>query len=334
MTGGKPPRGREQAMPVTRDDVIWCYRQMLGRTPESESVIASHTNTSDLKSLVSTFLQSDEFRESFALAVSGPKREQKGSEGFLVEWTATPDQLQQCVHKVRSTWRALGRTKPHFSVLTNEKFLPDRFADYSKEFWLSGEADAARIEDCVRRYSDLELSAATVLELGCGVGRVSFGLAKRFGHVIGYDISREHLDEGIAYARAQRIGNVEFKDLSEIFPGALPACDVFHSRIVLQHNPPPLIAALIRMGLDALRPGAIATFQVPVFKPGYRFVFREWLAAPPASDMEMHCLPQRAIFDLIHAAGCIPVEVREDDATGPNSHFVSNTFVVRRPNVA
>jgi hypothetical protein len=43
----------------------------------------------------------------------------------------------------------------------------------------------------------------------------------------------------------------------------------------------------------------------------------------------MHLLPQPRVFDLIANAGCIPVEVFEDEWAGPG--FLSNTFVVRKP---
>jgi hypothetical protein len=46
---------------VSREDVIWCYRTLLNREPESEAAIRSHSNTRSLRDLVEGFVRSPEF---------------------------------------------------------------------------------------------------------------------------------------------------------------------------------------------------------------------------------------------------------------------------------
>lgn len=46
---------------INRDDVVWCYRTLLGREPESEEVIASHLKALDLRGLIQGFVTSPEF---------------------------------------------------------------------------------------------------------------------------------------------------------------------------------------------------------------------------------------------------------------------------------
>ncbi len=48
--------------PVTREQVLWCYRTFLQREPESEEVVLSHLGHRDLKSLVQVFVHSTEYR--------------------------------------------------------------------------------------------------------------------------------------------------------------------------------------------------------------------------------------------------------------------------------
>ena len=50
--------------------------------------------------------------------------------------------------------------------------------------------------------------------------------------------------------------------------------------------------------------------------------------------MEMHCIPQQAVFSLIAAAGCEALEVREDNSVGWSGRWISNTFVIRKLTVA
>ena len=58
---------------------------------------------------------------------------------------------------------------------------------------------------------------------------------------------------------------------------ALPTFDCFISLIVLQHNPPPVIAFLLRTILRKLTPGGLAYFQVPTYQRGAVFKADEYL---------------------------------------------------------
>jgi len=49
---------------LTSDDVTWCYRTLLGREPESEAAIQSHSKSGSLRKLVEAFINSQEFCEN------------------------------------------------------------------------------------------------------------------------------------------------------------------------------------------------------------------------------------------------------------------------------
>jgi len=51
---------------LTRDDVIWAYRYILGREPESEDVIGVHLNCADRGELRAHMLESEEFSNKYA----------------------------------------------------------------------------------------------------------------------------------------------------------------------------------------------------------------------------------------------------------------------------
>ena len=46
---------------VSREEVVWCYRTLLGREPESEEVILANAKSKDVKDLVENFVSSTEF---------------------------------------------------------------------------------------------------------------------------------------------------------------------------------------------------------------------------------------------------------------------------------
>ena len=164
-----------------------------------------------------------------------------------------------------------------------------------------------------------------VLEIGCGVGRVTSFLAKCFRSVEAVDISRPHLalaEEYVADA------NVRFRQITTLDDyGNLSACDIAFSVIVLQHSPPPIMAHVLSCMFKALRPGGVAYFQLPTYADNYRFRLAEYLEQE-GGGMEMHCLPQRYVYEIADRHDCLPLEVSEDAMTGGIS--LSNTFIFRK----
>lgn len=55
---------------VSRDEIIWCYRTLLGRDPESENAILAHARHKNLQGLVEVFLRSTEFHQRLKNGVS------------------------------------------------------------------------------------------------------------------------------------------------------------------------------------------------------------------------------------------------------------------------
>jgi SAM-dependent methyltransferase len=320
-------------MPVTKDEVLWCYRTLLGREPESGAAASSHESHSDFRALVESFTTSAEYARRKTPVTPGAQ-----SRAFMatdmpplaIDLAANADQLARCAQKIKQAWQHLGNERAHFSVLTSDEFLPENFSGSAEQFWSSGEYEAARAVKILANHGIEHLGSRDCVEYGCGVGRITAALAKRFRQVHAYDISAPHL----AYARARATEteqhNIAFHECTDFLKTAIAPCDVFYSVIVFQHNPPPVMIELIRRALAALRPGGIALFQLPVYIVSYRFDLEEWLTTEHALDMQMHCVPQKSVFDMIERQDCELLEVREDGAAGSPDTILSNTFVVRR----
>jgi hypothetical protein len=111
---------------------------------------------------------------------------------------------------------------------------------------------------------------------------------------------------------------------------ALSGMDFFHSVLVLQHNPPPLIADILSAAFSGLARGGCAFFQVPTYLTNYKWDYDEYVTRTTAEELEMHVLPQSAVFGLAAAAGVVPLEVQPDHCTGI-PHGISNTFIFAKP---
>lgn len=316
----------------SKEEVLWAYRMLLDREPKSEAVLNHYaTNVPSRSALRALFMQSAEFRNTVQgmtavrqpLVRSGPPME--------VELDAPADRLAALFARVSAQWHYLGETEPHWSVITNQSYLQTGIADSAEAFYESGRTELAAFEQALARVGLAGQGFEVCVELGCGVGRVTSALAQRCAQVWGVDISAHHLKLAADYAREQGLNNVQWhqvRQVDDVVPVA--GFDLLYSRIVLQHNPPPVMQRMLGLLLHALNPGGVAYFQVPTYKAGYRFELSAYLEGDNTTSMEMHYLPQPALFALLAQHGCVLLELREDDAAGLSPNAVSNTVLVRK----
>jgi SAM-dependent methyltransferase len=105
--------------------------------------------------------------------------------------------------------------------------------------------------------------AQTVLEIGCGIGRMTTRLAELYGQVIGLDISAVMLERARTVLRDApnvRLVHGNGHDLAGIADASV---DAVFSYIVLQHIPTAAgQLAYLREARRVLRPGGVAGLQV------------------------------------------------------------------------
>lgn len=238
--------------------------------------------------------------------------------------------LQAMIQRVEANFRHMGETDPHWSVLTDERFRAANIANTEAEFYESGREPVDELIITLERCGINPRRFRTCFELGCGLGRSTIWLAERFPVVIGSDISAPHLAIAAEAARRRKCKNVQFQRFDRVNSIADgEPFDLFFSIIVLQHNPPPVIRAILAMVFNRLPSGGVAYFQVPTYRFGYSFDANAYLASKlRIGEAEMHALPQPELHELIAASGCRIVEIREDGAA--SGFNVSNRVLVRK----
>ena len=108
----------------------------------------------------------------------------------------------------------------------------------------------------------------TCLEVGCGPGRMTSGLAERFDRVVAVDVSPAMIERARAAVPA---ANVDFRLVSgERLDGVADAiADVVVCYLVLQHLPNAAsVRGYLREFRRVLADGGEAFVQVPVLRPG------------------------------------------------------------------
>jgi SAM-dependent methyltransferase len=143
-------------------------------------------------------------------------------------------------------------------------YFVDNLLEYREgdmeEFWARGEAAVDRI------LGELGVAIAPddrVVEIGCGIGRLTRVLATRAEHVWAFDISSEMLQRA-----REAVGDLTGVDwvhgdgttLHPVEDGAATACFSF---VVFQHVPDPEITlGYVREMGRVLRPGGWSAFQI------------------------------------------------------------------------
>ncbi len=246
-----------------------------------------------------------------------------------IDVDGTPKERLDLIEHTRGVWSHYGKEDPFFSVLTHDEFRINSItAAGEQKFYQSGAGDADEFfKACVRNKISPPWNG-TIVDFGCGPGRVGEHLAREFETYIGVDISPAHLARAKARFSSVGLRNARFMLLSDYLDHPMPA-DAFFSVIVLQHNPPPIIAMMLDKLCGMPRPGGIGYFQVPTALFDYEFHLANYLQAPPSHGaMEMHSLPQHEVFRILYHNECCPLEVHQDDKVGPIG--ISMTFLARK----
>ncbi len=312
------------------------YRAVLRRAADSDG-LARYTTAlqggRDMAWLVEVLADSDEFRAALPTPELPPAPESRlypldAAPPMAVQTECGADELQALWDRVAAVWSRLGEADAHWSVLTEDRFrAPSLDAAALAAFHETGEGEARRLDAWLHR-SGVSLPAGGVCaEYGCGVGRITRALARRFRRVLAFDVSAPHLRAAAADLAASEIGNVELLQVrGPADLATLDGTDLFYSVISLQHSPPPVIMDVLRRAFAGLRPGGCAFFQVPTYGAGYAWPSE----AARQVGMEMHFVPQRTILAAAHDAGLRVLEVQPDWCIGRDGEWISNTFLLRR----
>lgn len=153
--------------------------------------------------------------------------------------------------KLAWEWRAR-RNPMHYVADGQPGWDPD-------QFFATGRDD---VDKWLRESEWGDTSGASLLEIGCGLGRMTRHLAPRFARVTGVDISAEMIRR--ARELNAHVPNAEFRVVSGVdlreFPDA--SFDFAMSYIVMQHMPSAeVVLACVGEALRVLKPGGTLRFQ-------------------------------------------------------------------------
>jgi SAM-dependent methyltransferase len=231
------------------------------------------------------------------------------------------------IHRQRRDWDELAGFNAEWAVLSDPE---TRFGTWDQErFFATGDE---QIEKTMRVAAELGLPRAhgSVLDFGCGVGRLSRALSRHFDRYTGVDISPEMV------ARARELsGSAEERtflvnETPDLSAFESDSFDAVFSFLVLQHiGDRDQIRAYLAEFARVLVPGGLIAFQIPsslplIYRIGwrrrvYRVIRALGVSVERAQRLRMHnmsmqVLPERDVRAVFESAGCALARVDSGQA--------------------
>jgi len=203
---------------------------------------------------------------------------------------------------MRIDWDDRAREDAMYYIVTNA-------ADSLDAFDASAQANMSLFSKAVSQVEGRE----SILEIGCGIGRLLKPFASQFAQVYGVDVSPEMIERSKEYTKDTPNITTWANDGSSLHPLEDNSIDYVFSYITFQHIPfATVIETYIRETLRVLKPGGIFQFQV-AGKTGTREE-AEWERSRQRttwngmmySDAEIRALTERIGFLVLDTYADLP----------------------------
>lgn len=159
-------------------------------------------------------------------------------------------------------WEEWGRREPYFGVITDPKFRRAELTSEARdEFFASGRAHVEYVFAMIRRYIDPAFKPASIVDFGCGVGRILVHFSPVAEWVVGLDVSPSMLAEARRNCDEFGVGNVQLLLSDDQLSALTDSHDLIHSFIVFQHIPPERGREFFRQMLPRLSAGGVGALH-------------------------------------------------------------------------
>ena len=233
------------------------------------------------------------------------------------------------IRGLQRLWDALGRSDPLWAILTDPAKKGNRWR--LDEFFETGVREIDALSNYISALG-VGQPQRRALDFGCGVGRLTQALARKFDRVDGVDIAPSMIARAREYNRGGDRCHFHVNDSGDLQLFDHDTFDLIYSNITLQHIPPPHAAGYLGELVRVLAPGGLLIFQIPAgvdaararhpkerlkrMLPAPALTFYYAVTQPWRSDMTMHPIAKQEVVGLLEGAGARMVDISPDDSAG------------------
>ena len=227
--------------------------------------------------------------------------------------------------RLAETWNRLGAEDPLWAILSDDAKRGNRWE--RAEFFATGEREIEAALAHVRAL--VPLRSARALDFGCGVGRLTQALARRFERVDGVDAAASMIEHARRLNEHGERCTYHLNARADLAPFADGSFDFVYSSLTLQHMQPALARGYILELCRVLAPGGVLLFQLPtrparppsplrrVLRAGYRLWLRR---VRRRALIDMFGTPEVQVEALVRGAGCRLLDVADSHQSGSDWH--------------
>jgi SAM-dependent methyltransferase len=169
-----------------------------------------------------------------------------------------------------AAWEEWGRRDPYFGVITHPKYRRSHLnEDTKREFFDSGVPHVQYVLATIQKFIDPNFAARSILDFGCGVGRLLLPFAAIAENVVGVDISPSMLQEARINCEQRGFRNIRLLFSDDDLSALTDKFDLIHSFIVFQHIPVERGRTILSKLLQHLRPGGVGAIHLTYSKTHY-----------------------------------------------------------------
>jgi SAM-dependent methyltransferase len=236
------------------------------------------------------------------------------------------------LEKLKNDWESLAERDALGAILTDASRTEGKW-DIT-EFMATGDAEIEIVMNHLGSIGRVPNFGSAALDFGCGVGRLTQPLGRRFVSCVGVDISQQMIEKADAlnqYDHCRYLVHTE-----TVLPFADESFSFIYSNIVLQHIPPSFSELYIREFVRVLEPGGVLVFGVQdsFLTPDLssrmtrvRHILRLRSRVQDAlgvgqRHMQMHCLSEHAVRSALGSAKVADIQLTNTAAKDFNGKLV------------
>jgi ubiquinone/menaquinone biosynthesis C-methylase UbiE len=234
--------------------------------------------------------------------------------------------------KLKNAWEGLAGRDALSAILTDDSKAGGKW-DIA-DFMATGDAEIETVLSHLSGIGHPPDCNGAALDFGCGVGRLTQALARRFASCVGVDISGEMIRQAESlnhYSHCRYVASssdrLPFDDASFAF---------VYSNIVLQHVPRRHAKNYLREFVRVLAPAGVLVFGVQdsfaapdlssrIVRARHVLHFRSRIRVAlkrGAGDMQMHCLPEHIVRRSLGSAKVVDIQFTNTAARDFNGKLV------------